>query len=254
MEYLATAVFERTPAGAVAIKTPSDNLPRPLRSLLLAIDGRSPVSQYVPFLTGLTPLSEKFSQLEAMGFVRRRSQEASARSGAAPGPGALAPSPLPAEAANPSGERPNKQVTEEELRLFASSLAGQAMAAPTTPAPDPMAEQLRALAQLSRWNTVDAHHATSSTPSSMQFQSPAHVPATAHTRPALADLLHHMQAYLSDAAGMEGLPVAMMLEQIKSLAQLRQELPSYAALVTSYGGSAAAHIASLTRLLEQAEG
>ena len=72
MENLATIVFERTLAGADAIKTAGGAIPRQLRTLLLAIDGRSPVSQYVPFLTVLAPLSEKFAQLEMMGLARRR--------------------------------------------------------------------------------------------------------------------------------------------------------------------------------------
>lgn len=42
MENLATIVFERTPAGAVAIQTAGGAVPRQLRTSLLAIDGRSP--------------------------------------------------------------------------------------------------------------------------------------------------------------------------------------------------------------------
>ena len=83
---------------------------------------------------------------------------------------------------------------------------------------------------------------------------PRTIQATAAAqRPVLANLLATMQAYLSDAAGMEGLPVALMLEQITSLAQLRGELPSYASLVASYGGDWAGHISTLTRMLDDAE-
>ena len=72
MEALATVIFERTPQGAVAIKSTGTEVPRRLRTLLLAVDGRSPVSQYVPFLTAFAPLSEKFAELEGMGFLQRK--------------------------------------------------------------------------------------------------------------------------------------------------------------------------------------
>ena len=49
MGALATSVFERTPAGALAIKAQSENVARRLRTLLLALDGRSPVSNAHPF-------------------------------------------------------------------------------------------------------------------------------------------------------------------------------------------------------------
>lgn len=225
MEHLATIVFERTPAGAVAIKTAGDALPRQLRTLLLAIDGRSPVSQYVPFLTALAPLSDKFAQLEGMGLARRRAAAVDA-------------------AARPA-ERPPTQVThvsEAELRDFASQQLS-AMAAPTAPPdPDDFATQLRALAM--HHDIIDMGNSPAA------FEAPQ--PSQALQRPVLADLLTQMQAYLSQAVGMEGLPVALMLEQITSLAQLRQELPSYQALLASYGASPAAHIQSLTQQLDQA--
>jgi hypothetical protein len=107
MEYLATIVFERTPAGAVAIKTAGDAFPRQLRTLLLAIDGRSPVSQYVPFLTALAPLSEKFAQLETMGFVRQRGQ-----------PQSPPATPAPSESSRP--------FAESDLHALARTLQGTA--------------------------------------------------------------------------------------------------------------------------------
>ena len=238
MEYLATLVFERTPAGAVAIKAAGDAVPRQLRTLLLAIDGRSPVSQYVPFLTALAPLSDKFAELEAMGFVRRRDVP--------PAPG-LPTTPPPHDAlAAPAGA-----LAESDLHAFARSFQGGTPAGLSAAPVDDFEAQLQALArEQAFFKTAEAVGTTDRAAPTPPQGSP---PAAPRRRPQLADALRDMQAYLSDAAGMEGLPVALMLEQITSLAQLRRELPSYAALVASYGGDSRAHIASLTQLLDQAD-
>ena len=234
MENLATIVFERTLAGADAIKTAGGAIPRQLRTLLLAIDGRSPVSQYVPFLTVLAPLSEKFAQLEMMGLARRRLPVT--------GGDALAPS-LSAE---PQKAHFSQQVSEAELRNFAGQMLSPFAPQQATPDPSDYANKLQILARSNYVNdAMDGGNHTARAPASSRTAEP---PA----QPALANLLAHMQAYLSHAAGMEGLPVALMLEQITSLAQLRRELPSYAELVMSYGGSPEAHLKTLTDLLEQA--
>lgn len=249
MEHLATIVFERTPAGAVAIKAADDAVPRQLRTLLLAIDGRSPVSQYVSFLTALAPLSEKFAQLEVMGFARRRSAPSEAAATSQP------PS-APAPAASGSS-RTGRQVTEAELRELASLLPREAPAAPTTaPKTHDLDAQLSAFARTSGAHGFNDIMDMGMNPgaSTARPPPPRTLQATAAAqRPVLANLLATMQAYLSDAAGMEGLPVALMLEQITSLAQLRGELPSYASLVASYGGDWAGHISTLTRMLDDAE-
>ena len=71
MEALSNVIFERTPLGASAVKL-NDQLPRRLRMLLLTVDGRSSVANFVPFLTALTPLSEKFAELEQLGYLQRK--------------------------------------------------------------------------------------------------------------------------------------------------------------------------------------
>lgn len=238
MENLATIVFERTMAGTDAIRAAGDTIPRQLRTLLLAIDGRSPVSQYVPFLTVLAPLSEKFAQLETMGLARRRAPVAGTHMFAPPSPAA------PAEAQNIP---PPPQVTEAELREFARQVPNPLVSPQPAPDPGNFASALQVLAKRPHvQGTLDNRQ------SMAPAQASAFTEATV-SYSALTSLLAHMQAYLSQAAGMEGLPVALMLEQITSLAQLRRELPSYAELVTSYGGNPEAHLKTLTGLLEQAQ-
>ena len=60
-------------------------------------------------------------------------------------------------------------------------------------------------------------------------------------------LLDEMEAFLTQAIGLDGLPVVIMVAQISSIDQLRLALPSYNELVRSYGLGAQteAHISSL---------
>lgn len=244
MEALATVVFERTPQGAVVIKSTGDEVPRRLRTLLLAVDGRSPVAQYVPFLTAFAPLSEKFAELEQMGYLRRKS-----------GPPAQPAQPpqLPSATGVPQAlARPLSY--ESDLNDIARNLFAQAMP-PTAPPVDPFALELQALAaQMGRpdWQK-EADRA--GVPAAKWPHAGAgrcvDAPASVST-PTLQDLLREMEGFLSRSAGLEGLPVALMLEQITNLAQLRRELPSYRQLIQSYGVDAAAHGQRLASLLDQA--
>jgi hypothetical protein len=70
-ESLATVVFTRTEKGAEASKSNNKDLPRELKSLLLVVDGQSAVSKFVPYLSRLLPLSEKFTELENAGYIQR---------------------------------------------------------------------------------------------------------------------------------------------------------------------------------------
>ena len=70
-ESLANIVFTRTAKGVNACTAKNDELPRQLKRLLLVLDGHSPVSKFIPYLTNLLPLSEKFADLESLGFIQK---------------------------------------------------------------------------------------------------------------------------------------------------------------------------------------
>ena len=78
-------------------------------------------------------------------------------------------------------------------------------------------------------------------------------PAQVENKPVLADLLREMDRFLSQSAGADALPISLMLEQIKTLQQLRRELPDYFKLVQSYGSSAEQHIERLAGLLDKSD-
>ena len=250
MEALANVVFERTPKGAVAIKSTSDEVPRRLRTLLLAIDGRSPVAQYVPFLTAFAPLSEKFAELEGMGFLQRKGRvaaEAVDRFERAQNSGFGTLLPRIDAAAPDSGFMP---IQESDLRALASNTPARQ----NSSVADAFELELQALAR--QMSGAAASGAPAASPPADVRANPA--PAitttriTAPAKPQLPDLLHEMERFLSKSAGTEALPIVLMLEQIKNIAQLRAELPAYVEVVQRYGPEAHQHIGQLTKLLDQA--
>lgn len=245
METLATVVFERTAEGVVATKTTGDEVPRRLRTLLLAIDGRSPVGQYVPFLTAFAPLSEKFAELEQMGYLRRvgdtkfkaaeRLQTAVQNSPLGkPVPGLRSGAPeadlsiiherdLLALAGTPAAKPEGSSLNafERELQILANQMSGAPIAPLLQPVSMPSLGAPRELPQVSG-------------------------------KPVLADLLNEMDAFLLQSAGADALPISLMLEHIKTLAQLRAELSQYFELVQRYGPSSEVHIKRLTGMLDKA--
>jgi hypothetical protein len=58
----------------------------------------------------------------------------------------------------------------------------------------------------------------------------------------LRELQAEMNRFLSSTKGLDSLPLAMVVDQIQSLQQLRQELPSYAELLQAYGAPAEQHL------------
>lgn len=232
METLATVVFERTPLGAVVMKSSGEEVPRRLRTLLLAVDGRSPVSQYVPFLTAFAPLSDKFFELEKLGYLRRRGHA----NGGAAAPSVMQPT-LDVGATAPDAIR----LDESALTAFAASLHVQ-KTEPVTSA-DSFSLELQALSRQIASAAVTV--VTTKLPEAGRIETVESTAATPLTRMLLA-----MQEFLSTAAGLDGLPVAMMLEQIRTLEQLRRELPAYRELVQPYGQEAEAHLAVLAQMLD----
>ena len=239
MPSLTAIVFERTPEGAAQVNSSSNTLPQALRSVLLAVDGRSSVARYEPFLPALMPLDEKFAALEQLGLLRRTGSDTAGRVGLTRP--ALAPEtaevgvPDTAPAAPTSDFESELQALSRQLGVIPDNSARRAGQGEPSGLWDGMAS----------WADL-VNNATSTATSTAPLPEPEPlVPARAAIR--LEDLLAEMEAFLSEAIGLDGLPVAIMVAQISSIEQLRLEVPSYCELMRSYGLGAPteAHIASL---------
>jgi hypothetical protein len=233
MQALAAVVFERTPEGAAAVKSSSDTLPRALRSVLLAVDGHSSVARYEPFLTSLMPLDEKFAALEQLGLLRRAGSSTAGLVGL--DRPALAPetaevgAPDTAPAARKSDFESGLHALSRQMGVIPDNSARRAGQG----ASSGIGAEMASLVDL-------ANNAAVPKPRPEPL-------ALAGAAIRLEDLLAKMEAFLSQAIGLDGLPVAIMVAQISSIEQLRLELPSYSQLLRSYGLGAQteAHINSL---------
>ena len=241
MPTLTAIIFERTPEGAAQVTSSSNTLPQVLRSVLLAVDGRSSVARYESFLPALMPLDEKFAALEQLGLLRRAGSDTASRV-RLPRP-VLAPEsadadvPATAPAALTSDFESELQALSRQLGVIPDNSAGRAGKG----VPSGLRDNMAAWADLADNSTPTA---TSTAPLPKCEPEPLE-PAVAAIR--LEDLLAEMEAFLSQAIGLDGLPVAIMVAQISSIAQLRQEMPAYCELMRSYGLGAPteAHITSL---------
>jgi hypothetical protein len=208
--------------------------------VLLAVDGRSSVARYEPFLTSLMPLDEKFAALEQLGLLRRKGGP-----GAGPtGPTLVAFEPDATEVglsdtapieSTPGFEpdfEPELQALSQQIGLI----------------PDNPARMTGQGASQDSWGDMASFaRLANRAAATVRVPEPSPRPAAAGANTRLEDLLADMEAFLSKAVGLEGLPVAIMVAQISSIEQLRLELPSYSELLRSYGLGAQteAHIARL---------
>ncbi len=234
MQTLAAVVFERTPEGAAQVNSSSDTLPRALRSVLLAVDGRSSVARYEPFLPALMPLDEKFAALEQLGLLRRTGSDTAGLVGPALAPEAAEAGPPDTAPAAPAADFESElQALSRQMGVIPDNSVRRAGQGESHGSWDDMAS----LVEL-------ANNAASTAAVPKPGPEPL---ALAGAAIRLEDLLAEMEAFLSQAVGLDGLPVAIMVAQISSIEQLRLEVPSYSELMRSYGLGAPteAHIASL---------
>ena len=241
MEALARIVFERTPQGLMATKVLDDSgVPKRLRTLLLAVDGRTPVAQFVPFLTALAPLSEKFEELERLGLLRRKGQ-------------------VSAEAVERFSRARENNASAAELPRIDAATAGSDYApldgrvlhsiqtsfvpAPQQAAPtlDAFSAELQALERMMR-NTAPAAPGVVAAPAAVAAQPGV----------TLADVLDEISSFLARTAGLDGLPVALLIGQIQSVEQMRREMSGYSQVVLPYGAPAQAHLKLLEGMLAKA--
>jgi hypothetical protein len=230
-----SVVYERTALGLQAAKAIEDgSVPPSLRTLLLAVDGRTAVAQFMRFLPALAPLPAKFLELEQMGLVQRKSGQpwldtASAGLGdILGGSGSGSASTLSASSAPDAALAGLGAEGVTLARLRASFAPAAATEAPSLSAFD---AELKLLEQMMGRAAAQPQGA------------PAMATPPAQRRAVtLREMQAEMNRFLSSTQGLDSLPLAMVVDQILSLQQLRQELPSYAELLQAYGAPAEQHL------------
>ncbi len=63
-------IYEKTEIGRAVITDATNPLPRKLKSLLVAIDGRTPIEQYIKNLSAFGDVESMFNSLVQTGYIR----------------------------------------------------------------------------------------------------------------------------------------------------------------------------------------
>lgn len=225
-ETLADVVFFRSDKDPDTLFKLHPELPRETKTLLLAVDGRSPVAKYALFLTSLIPLSAKFELLEQLGFLLRVGG-------------------LPVRSISPQGNAADATkgvVPITEAALQALSMAfGFAAVSPSKSA-TVLEQDLMALAGGPVPNP-------SQKPSQVRPSATSSLGVSLDPLSALEAAKAEILQFLTAEAQMDGLSLALMLEHIHSIDKLRLEMPDYLRLVEPLGQRASAHIRKLSILL-----
>lgn len=220
-EELAGVVFQRTALAKQTLRQSANNIPRRLRTLLYAVDGRSTVALYVPFLFNLAPLSPKLRELELLGMLERLS---------------------------PSGPEPMDTLPQAPMRAV-ESLDSDTHAAIETVFQPVVAESVARqdtafdgqMAQLER--LLDGVSSPGQATNGADADTP--IPAAL----TLEGVLSAMERYLGKRKGLDALPIALMLERIQSVQQLQHELPDYAALLEPHDEETRQHLQGICQAL-----
>lgn len=220
-EELADVVFQRTDFATKTLRQSADHIPRRLRTLLFAVDGRSAVALYVPFLSNLAPLSPKLRELESLGMLERCGPNEPEYVDTLPAPLAQDFSATVCKAIAPR-EPPFTELTTESVALQDTGFE----------------EQLARLECL--LDRALAHERNAPGEYSDKLRPAALV---------LQEMLSDMERYLFQRKGLDALPLTLMFQHIHTVQQLREELPDYAALLEPHDEETWQHLERIRRAL-----
>jgi hypothetical protein len=224
-----TLIYERTAKGMAASRDPSSELPRMMKTLLMAVDGKTTVAMFQKLLPNFGDVGALLDGLQANGLVAPR--DAGSRAASKP-PLRVVPlrdnAPPPAPAARDSRS--------------------------TRPAPPPAP---------SRFTPDAGWRSTAAAPSTLQQSDGASfdpyralVPNTlSGTRYAIAEssrvrdarslMTNFLFQYRADVA----MEVTLTLERLETTEQMLSSLDDYKRLVASAGRAAVEHLAEVRRIL-----
>jgi hypothetical protein len=182
-------IYKRTHAGTLMAHHVDSPLPRKLRTLLIAIDGKSTVKTYVNSLTSFGDVEALLDSLRASGLIE-----------------------------DASGEPP-QILTEQAYSTFETALDHRPIAA--------LSQVSRPVQQLAATKTV-VYQASSES---------------------LSHIVSLMSDFVTDHFSPHSLDIILSLESLQSIAEVKENMPGYAALIQPVGQAARDHLAALNAAL-----
>ena len=216
-------VYERTAKGMAASRDPASALPRMMKTLLMAVDGKTSVAMFQQLLPNFGDVAALFDALQANGLV------------------------APRDAAKPAARAPLRVVPMRDTPPPQERAA-------RTPPPAATAPQR---ASETGWRSTAAAPSTLQQSDGAAFDPyRALVPNTlsgtryaiaesSRVRDARSEMTNFLFQYRPDVA----MEVTLTLERLESTEQMLRNLDDYKRLVASAGRAAVEHLADVRRIL-----
>jgi hypothetical protein len=215
-------VYERTAKGMAASRDPASALPRMMKTLLMAVDGKTSVAMFQQLLPNFGDVAALFDALQANGLV------------------------APRDAAKPTARAPLRVV---QMREPAPPQERAARAAPAATPPQRTAETgWRSTAaapstlQQSDGASFDPYRGL--TPNTLSGTRSA-IAESSRVRDARSAMTNFLFQYRQDVA----MEVTLTLERLETTEQMLRNLDDYKRLVASAGRAAVEHLAEVRRIL-----
>jgi hypothetical protein len=244
-----STIFARTGLGTQMARDASAELPRALRTLLLTIDGRTPLRSYRTMLTHLGDVPSLVQALEESGYIARTGSQT---------------------ARQISGTMPNTQIgfrnSQADLRNTLS--AGSPLDSPRTMSGPP--SQFGQFGQLARGANTVGNRATQpdlvsrieQLQSQMPMAAPTIRPAAINTRmgPGSGSASVIQNANLNKAKElmtdflMKNMPevaieVSISIDRLNTLSEMQGNLTDYSQLIAPLGRAGSEHLKELRALI-----
>jgi hypothetical protein len=217
-------VYERTAKGMASSRDPASALPRMMKTLLMAVDGKTSVAMFQQLLPNFGDVAALFDALQANGLV------------------------APRDAAKPAARAPLRVVPVREPAPAPRERSARTPAA-ATPPPRPAAD--------TGWRSTAAAPSTLQQSDGAAFDPyRALVPNTlSGTRYAIAEssrvrdarsaMTNFLFQYRPDVA----MEVTLTLERLETTEQMLSNFDDYKRLIASAGRVAVEHLAEVRRIL-----
>jgi hypothetical protein len=218
-------VYERTAKGMAASRDPASALPRMMKTLLMAVDGKTSVAMFQQLLPNFGDVAALFDALQANGLV------------------------MPRDAAKPAARAPLRVVPMREAAPPPPERAARTASLPAAAPPERASE--------AGWRSTAAAPSTLQQSDGAAFDPyRALVPNTlsgtryaiaesSRVRDARSEMTNFLFQYRPDVA----MEVTLMLERLETTEQMLRNLDDYKRLIASAGRAAVEHLANVRRIL-----
>jgi hypothetical protein len=222
-----TVIYMRTPVGTTVARDSSTALPRAMRTLLLAVDGRTRVASYRMILSHLGDVGLLLQGLENAGYIARTTGSNTR---------------VAAPTVNVAPATPTRSSIAQDLR----SLAAMTSLQTTTEQSRPESIPVKNYDVLAKINEVQSHFTQFPSTLSGHQRNPQSVVRTANLNKAKSLMTDFLITHLPQVA----MEVGLSIDRIDSVDELQRSLEDYSQLIAKLGRVSAEHLHSVRALLK----